>query len=196
MSEVLDLPDSECSRALGLLCRAADDELTAEQSAWLAGHMETCRDCNAASARLNKIDRQLMGWGERLSRQNPPQPEARTRLGAKLGRSDFRERATRWIPAAAAAIAAALLLTIMLPEKKLPVGFTREQPRFVAIPYVPSLDPQENATIVRMDIRVATLRAVGYRVTADPETLVPADVLVGEDGRAHAVRVLSGIELN
>ena len=65
----------------------------------------------------------------------------------------------------------------------------------VGIPYLPSLDPRENATIVRMDIQVATLIAAGYSVAAEPGEIVPADVLVGEDGRAHAVRMLSDVEL-
>ena len=72
----------------------------------------------------------------------------------------------------------------------------RSDAAFIGIPYLPPLDPHENVAIVRMSIRVASLIAVGYRVTADPETIVPADVLVGEDGRAYAVRVLSGIDWN
>jgi hypothetical protein len=33
---------------------------------------------------------------------------------------------------------------------------------------------------------------MGYKVSADPDRVVPAEVLVGEDGRAHAVRLMSG----
>ena len=61
----------------------------------------------------------------------------------------------------------------------------------IAIPYVPPLDPRETATVVRIKVRMATLMAMGYRIAADPDKVVPADVLVGEDGRAHAFRVLS-----
>ena len=111
----------------------------------------------------------------------------------------IRRRAIRWMPAVAAAIAAALVLAAIAPPRKAPAvnraGNQIDAP-FVEIPYLPPLDPRENSMIVRMNIRVATLIAVGYRVTADPEEIVPADVLVGEDGRAHAVRVLSGIEWN
>jgi hypothetical protein len=50
---------------------------------------------------------------------------------------------------------------------------------------------------MRMDVSVAALLAVGYKVDAiDPTAIVKADVLVGEDGRAHAVRLLSGLLLN
>ncbi len=101
----------------------------------------------------------------------------------------------RWIPAAAAVVAATLALVAIAPHKK-PQPVNREQSPFVEIPYLPPLDPRENAAIVRMNIRVAALIAAGYRVAADPDTIVPADVLVGEDGRAHAVRVLADIDWN
>jgi hypothetical protein len=87
----------------------------------------------------------------------------------------------------------------LAPHRKPPVvnpAIAQSAAPFVAIPYLPPLDPRENSTIVRMNIRVASLIAAGYRVAADPDKIVPADVLVGEDGRAHAVRVLSGIEWN
>jgi hypothetical protein len=91
-------------------------------------------------------------------------------------------------------IAAAVALAVIRPHPQPPSG-NREAPPFIRIPYLPPLDPHENATIVRMNIRVATLIGVGYRITADPDAMVAADVLVGEDGRAHAVRVLADIDL-
>lgn len=195
MSDVLHLPESECARALGMLSQFLDGDLTAEQSAWLGARLEACVECRAAMARLTEIDRELTAWGQRVGRQNPPPPDARERLAASLESRDIRRRAIHWTPAAVAAIAAALALVLITPQNKAS-AVNREPARFVEIPYLPPLDPHENATIVRMNIRVATLIAVGYRVTADPDAIVPADVLVGEDGRAHAVRVLSDIEWN
>ena len=195
MNEVLHLPESKCARALEMLSRFMDGDLTAEQSAWFGGHLEACVECRAAVARFAEIDSELTGWGQRLGRRNPPPPDARERLAARLGSRAARRRAIRWMPAAAAAIAAALALATIAPPRK-PPAVNREPAPFVGIPYLPPLDPHENATIVRMNIRVATLIAAGYRLTADPDAIVPADVLVGEDGRAHAVRVLADIEFN
>jgi hypothetical protein len=192
MSEILPL---NCARARDMLSQFVDGDLAVEQSAWLAIHLETCAQCSAALAAFTKIDSKLTGWGQSLCAQNPPPAAAREQLAAKLALPPARRRATRWIPAAAAAaIAAGLVLAVIAPHKKPPVLGRRADSPFIEIPYLPPLDPRENATIVRMNIRVATLIAAGYRVTADPDTIVPADVLVGEDGRAHAVRVLSGIE--
>ena len=93
------------------------------------------------------------------------------------------------------AIAAGLALAIVWPGREFRPA-TRQPAAFISIPYVAPLDPQENSAIVRMDIRVATLMSVGYKLAADPDAIVQADVLVGEDGRAHAVRVLNDIEWN
>ena len=101
----------------------------------------------------------------------------------------------RWVPAAATAIAAALALLAIVPRSMPPLE-TQDASGFVEIPYLAPLDPHESATVMRIQIRVATLIAVGYRVAADPNEIVPADVLVGEDGRAHAVRVSADIGLN
>jgi len=205
MSEFLHLPESECARAHALLAQFVDDDLAVGEATWLRGHLEACAECSAALTGFAGMDSELTGWGERLGLRNPPPPGAREQLAARLAPLPARRRAIRWMPAGsvavAAAIAAALVLTAIAPHKKRPAGDhagnqagNQDGAAFVGIPYLPPLDPHENATIVRMNIRVATLIAVGYRVTADPETIVPADVLVGEDGRAHAVRVLSGIE--
>lgn len=64
-----------------------------------------------------------------------------------------------------------------------------EGPPFVPIPYTVPLAPEEQATIVRMEVPVAALIAVGYNVkTSDPGGVVNADVLVSQDGRARAIR--------
>ena len=146
--------------------RFLDNELTADET-W---HLEACPGCRAAMARFRNIDNDLLLWGTSM---------------------DVRPRRSLipWI--AAAAIAAGLVAAILVPRKQpSPVAAP-----FVAIPYIAPLDPRENSTIVRMDIRVAVLNTVGYHIMGDPDATVTADVLVGEDGRAHAIRVLNDIDL-
>jgi anti-sigma factor RsiW len=61
---------------------------------------------------------------------------------------------------------------------------------FIPIPFTAPLAPYERTTIARMEVAVSALIAAGVDVrSTDP--VVEADVLVGQDGRAHAVRVLS-----
>ncbi|HVW07733.1 MAG TPA: hypothetical protein VHC90_04085 [Bryobacteraceae bacterium] len=63
---------------------------------------------------------------------------------------------------------------------------------FIAIPYTPPLDPRDRIDVVRMDVPVAALIAAGLPVgTADPTSQVRTDVLVGQDGRARAVRLVA-----
>jgi hypothetical protein len=63
---------------------------------------------------------------------------------------------------------------------------------FVAIPYTLPLDPREPAAIVRMEMPVTALAAVGLAVAVpDPAARAQADVLVGEDGRIRAIRLVS-----
>jgi hypothetical protein len=66
-----------------------------------------------------------------------------------------------------------------------------EPERFVAVPYVIPPAPYERTEIVRMQVSLAALRALGFQVHT-PETggSVAADVLCGQDGRVVAIAVL------
>jgi hypothetical protein len=63
---------------------------------------------------------------------------------------------------------------------------------FIAIPYTLPLEPYERADVMRMDIPVAALIAVGLPMhMTDPASRARADVVVGQDGRARAIRLIS-----
>jgi len=63
---------------------------------------------------------------------------------------------------------------------------------FVAIPYTLPLDPHEPVTVMRVTMPVSALVAVGLAsAAADPTATAPADVIVGEDGRIRALRLVS-----
>lgn len=62
---------------------------------------------------------------------------------------------------------------------------------FVELPWTVPLGPGERSRVVRMDLPVAALIAAGFPLRADPAEAARADVLVGLDGRARAVRLLS-----
>ncbi|HEY4087758.1 MAG TPA: hypothetical protein VGM43_17585 [Bryobacteraceae bacterium] len=73
----------------------------------------------------------------------------------------------------------------------------RPEAPFIAIPYTPPLDPRERVDVVRMDVPVAALIAAGLPVgTADPASHVRTDVLLGQDGRARAVRLVAAVSSN
>jgi len=183
MSDVL-----QCGRVLEMLPQWADGELSADEESWLNGHVGECSECAATLAEFTALDGQLTGWGQLMARRNLPSREARERLVARL-MPPAHVWNIRWMPAGAAALAVAIVLAAIVPPRPAAI-MKREETPMVAIPYLPPLDPRENATIVRMNLRVGTLLAMGYKMSADPDRVVPAEVLVGEDGRAHAVRLV------
>jgi hypothetical protein len=171
----------ECARVRAMLPEILDGAPAPE-------HLQSCAECREALAQFIELDRELTGWGRAVSRRNPPLPGAREQLAATLATLPARRPALRWIPAGAVAVAAALALATIVPHKKPADPHPLSRP-FVAIPYMPPLDPHENTAIVHMNIRVSTLLAAGYRIASDPDAIISADVLVGEDGRAHAIRI-------
>jgi hypothetical protein len=192
MSELLSM---ECGRAQGLMAQFVDGELGAEESEWLHEHLNGCAGCQRALGAFAEVDSELADWGRGVAWRNAAPLDARERLAGKMTAVRARRRAIGWIPAAAAAVAAAVVIAAMAPHRK-PAPDMREERPFIEIPYLAPLDPHESATIVRMNIRIATLIAAGYRVSGDPAEIIAADVLVGEDGRVHAVRAPADIGLN
>jgi hypothetical protein len=96
----------------------------------------------------------------------------------------------RWTVAAGVAAAACLAAISMLRHTPAP-PIAQEQP-FITIPYTVPLAPEEPAAVWHTRIPVSALIAVGFQLQAmDPSTMVEADVLVSQDGRARAIRPVS-----
>jgi hypothetical protein len=71
-----------------------------------------------------------------------------------------------------------------------------EQP-FVPIPYVLPPGPYERVEVVRMSLPVSELIAAGFQMqTSDLGAQAEADVMVGQDGRARALRLISVSSFN
>jgi hypothetical protein len=110
-------------------------------------------------------------------------PEAPARMGL---RSPRRYRVAAW----AGIAAAPLLVVILLMTQRSATAPGRDERPFVPIPYTAPFSKYESAAVVRVNVTVAALLAAGYEIpAADPSALVTADILVGEDGRPHAIRL-------
>ena len=69
-----------------------------------------------------------------------------------------------------------------------------EAPReFIEIPYAPDFSAADGGQVVRVNLRGASVRRLGFPVLTDR---VQADVLLGHDGVARAIRVVSDSGLN
>lgn len=91
------------------------------------------------------------------------------------------------VPAGAAELAS-LNWTADLPAGD---GASAEGGEFVPLPNADRLPPNEDLNLVRVEVPRSAMIALGYAVTADRASeLVRADVVLGSDGLARAVRFL------
>ena len=150
-----------------------------------AGHAETCAECGAyygAQLELTKALRTL------------PDADAPSWMGARVSAAmDGKVRRTiglGWQVGAAAAMAAMVAVGIaIVPRLGVKAPAASADP-FIEIPYVAPLAPYELAEVRHMDVPVAALIAAGLDVGGRRAgTSVPADVLFGQDGRVHAIRL-------
>lgn len=131
-------------------------------------------------------------------------------LRSEFDRALRGRRAGRWI-GSAAAVAASVAIAVLAwehrPAHEAVVSKSAEAPSqaqpaesdqpFVPIPYVLPPAPYERVEVVRMQLPVAALIAAGFRMeTADQGAQAEADVMVGQDGRARAIRVISISSVN
>jgi hypothetical protein len=107
----------------------------------------------------------------------------------------FRARQRRKVPvwvyaAAAAALAFGFTLVRKHPVAR-PVDYVYSAPGFVALPYSQSGVPLESAVVMRVEMRSSELSSMGVAVPAAASTArLQADILVGQDGIARAVRLV------
>jgi len=164
-------------------------------SAVLDPHFEGCAECS----RFLQAQLALHSAFAALTREVPAPADLETQLLAEFdvvirnaSRPAPRSAARRvrwWLPAAA--LAASLAIAAVAFHHAVPPPPIAGEP-FVEIPYIAPLAPYERTRIVRMDVPVSALVAAGFEVhAADTGAALRADVLFGQDGRAHAIRLVS-----
>lgn len=154
----------------------------------------------------DSVDRDLVAALLRLADETVVPPLDPSREAALLTAFDAARRqpsrvrvhARYWSISAALAIAAGVLVAIaigrgaarsinpsVLPSHPVAVG------EFVPWPGARDLPPLESGELVRVDLPVSMLPALGMLPPATRQTVVKADVIVGQDGLARAVRLVS-----
>jgi hypothetical protein len=154
-------------------------------------HFEACAKCS----HFLLAQQSLHSAFAALSREVPASADLETQLLAEFDaviRNASRPAAPRvrwWLPAAV--LAASLGVAAVAIHRAVPTPRVAVEP-FVEIPYIAPLAPYERTSIVRMDVPVSALIAAGFEVhAADTGAALRADVLFGQDGRAHAIRLVS-----
>lgn len=125
-------------------------------------------------------------------------PELERRLRAKF-RAQRNRRERHWN--SLLAVAALLLVACgfyllgshsrVIHQRTPMVGAVDQATGFIALPYAQSDVPVEQAVIVRVNIPASALGAMGMPLNAPmPSEEIAADLLVGQDGIARAVRLV------
>jgi len=92
-------------------------------------------------------------------------------------------RPARWVLAAAAGV----VLAAVTIHRSLVQDIPAKKKVFLQIPYVIPTAPYERTEVVRLDVPVAALIEAGLSLNVAAADSVPADVLVGQNGRPLAV---------
>jgi negative regulator of sigma E activity len=129
----------------------------------------------------------------RLREQSPQ--SASTATEARLLQTfRARNRRNRWLMAARYAAAACLVIALvwLLTDLQRPPapGAKGAPAAFMQLPYGQSEVPLEDAVIVHVELQPSELESMGLRLnTSKAGRKIPADLLVGQDGVARAVRL-------
>ena len=168
--------------------RAAAIEHARSGSAALHPHFEACGEC----AQFLQAQLAIHAAFAALSRDVPAPADREAQLLAAFDAAPHpAPRRFRWWLPAAAALATALAIAAVVIHRPIPAPRIASEP-FIEIPYIAPLAPYERTSIVRMEVPVSALIAAGFDVHAvDTGAVLTADVLFGQDGRAHAIRLVS-----
>jgi hypothetical protein len=103
-----------------------------------------------------------------------------------------------WIALAASLVlVVGLSVLVLLPNRAVtpagPAASTPNATGFITLPDAFGLPPLESGQLDRTDLPVSVLPSLGIAPPASPVTTVKADVLVGQDGFARAVRLVPQI---
>jgi hypothetical protein len=157
-------------------------ERTVEQERHLSGCARCSDEVSEVQRTLGLFYESAKCWSEHWLEERPsPRPRWRAAMAV----------------ASVLGVCAALGLAVALARRPgpRPMNAAAETP-FVEMPYVAPLAPYERSEIVRMEVSVAALEVAGLEVHArDAGAMVLADLLLGQDGRAHAVRLVPEREI-
>ena len=117
-------------------------------------------------------------------------------LAAFRARRNRLQRALVYVAAAAACLLLAIAWFLRHSQPLQPIPAVTESSAnitgaFVALPYGQSDVPLEQAVIVRVKLQPSEWSALGVPVASPRANAISADLLIGQDGVARAVRLVS-----
>jgi hypothetical protein len=161
------------------------------------GALESCAACRELADRRQELAPAMRRIVAIAAQVEPPvNLEARLLAEFDSVHQEPLRVSRRWLVMVSGALAASVLAGTMLLSEKPTQKTTAtagqqatEATQFVSIPYTAPLQPYERVSVVETDVPVRALIAAGFAVqAADLGASVRADVMVGQDGRARAIR--------
>jgi hypothetical protein len=101
-----------------------------------------------------------------------------------------RRRQVRWLATLAAAAAVLIAVTIESPRRATRETLPDAASEFTIVPGAAALPPLESGSLVRTTLPVSVLPSLGVSPPAQATETVKADLIVGQDGLARAVRLV------
>jgi len=157
---------------------------------------------------MNEQNRELLEGLRALAADGPREAPGHIeqQLMAQFRRQKRRRNFWNWAPVSGVAAAAAIALTLWLPREKpklapvpalvaahviAPVADEENDASFYPLPEAEALPAVENAMVVRVQLPVSSLQLMGVPVSEESaDSNVEADLLLGQDGLARAVRLV------
>ena len=158
-------------------------------------HLRECSRCAARLEDERAMSRALQRLAQSTEEPAPDPASERAALAAfdaAWAQPRSHVRAGRWLPLAAAAVlalAATLTWTIAQRSKLATPPAPLRATEFVPWPGASSLPTFESGQLMRMELPASMALSLGLMPPASQSGVVTADVLVGQDGFARAVRL-------
>jgi hypothetical protein len=173
-----------CRERRGHLIEIARTGMSLPPGSALAAHVDRCKECSRFLDSQIALHSALAMLAAEASVPAPDDLESK--LLEEFDATYQPRHRRRWLPAASVALAASLATAALI------LAPHPSEPPFLQIPYVVPPAPYERTEVMRMTVPVAALIAAGFEVhVPDVGAAVTADVLVGQDGRAFAIRLIS-----
>jgi hypothetical protein len=156
---------------------------------------------------MNEQNRELLEGLRALAADGPREAPGHIeqQLRAQFRKQNRRRNLWNWAPVAGVAAAAVIAFTLWLPREKpklapapalvaahvvAPVAEEENDASFYPLPEAEALPAVENAMVVRVQLPVSSLQLMGVPVSEErADASVQADLLLGQDGLARAVRL-------
>ncbi|HTS66992.1 MAG TPA: hypothetical protein VMH28_33435 [Candidatus Acidoferrales bacterium] len=176
-----------------LLLRRLDAEVPPDELAALDEHMADCGECKQQYDKLRAVSVAIGEYSAGLL-EPPPAGQRRTLVAAIDGRAAARRKSTYATLAVAASVILTAAAVFLMPKGPAPEPPAADVAAgaFVALPYSTVNLSAEGAVVLQVEVPRSAVALAGMPVNNGPaDGRVKAEVLVGADGLARAIRFLN-----